>query len=31
LSAGELTFDRTTFRQKDISILPRSVSEHQSR
>jgi hypothetical protein len=31
LSAGELTFDRTTFRHKDISILPRCVSEHQSR
>jgi len=31
LSAGELTIDRTMFRHKDISILPRSVSEHQSR
>jgi hypothetical protein len=31
LSAGVLTFDRTAFRHKDISILPRSVSEHQSR
>jgi hypothetical protein len=30
-SARELTIDRTTFRHKDISILPRSVSEHRSR
>jgi len=31
LSARELTIDRTTFRHKDISILPKSVSVHQGR
>jgi hypothetical protein len=30
-SAGELRIDRTAFRHKDISILPRSVSVHQGR
>ena len=30
-SVGELTIDRTAFRHKDISILPKSVSVHQGR